>query len=445
MPLELLSLNSPSDSLAFSRKVIDKTFYPEKKRVTETSCLFLLDSLEREKANKMLELLEHPELQTLIENGQITIGAIKPRSEESKLGLERDEEAAERILKEVKPPLEITFTITLAPTRIDLENFYPENVQVGMKSRMEDGETVWERFIKYMQRGPVTYFLIYDPTGNAIPEWRRQIGATNPSKAQPDTIRGKFALDIRQNLVHGSSGDTDDEARQNVKNEVAWVRNMLQNLLNQVDTTNESAYPQEDLLREMSLVKSEEEILLASVLARSDEETMVRVFALTTRNSQGETRTTYIAEKEVGEGDIGTEIMSYARGLAFLESKGLATPTFYGINGNIIYHEYLTGSLSSEEVLEKLNRGDLSPEETSSVVAKLAKIAQVLDTTGSNFKGEFLRNLIYSQAQFYFTDGRLDLETQGNSRNEKSLNLLLSLLRDEGLKTLAKNTYYALD
>jgi len=41
---------------------------------------------------------------------------------------------------------------------------------------------------------------------NAIANVRQAMGATDPSKAAPGTIRGDFALDISNNLVHGSDG-----------------------------------------------------------------------------------------------------------------------------------------------------------------------------------------------------------------------------------------------
>ena len=54
----------------------------------------------------------------------------------------------------------------------------------------------------YMCSGPiVTLVLARD---NAIPEWRKLMGATNPKDADAGTIRKDFALDIEKNSVHGS-------------------------------------------------------------------------------------------------------------------------------------------------------------------------------------------------------------------------------------------------
>ena len=42
---------------------------------------------------------------------------------------------------------------------------------------------------------------------NAVSEWRRIIGATNPSEADKGTIRYDFAASISENAVHGSDSD----------------------------------------------------------------------------------------------------------------------------------------------------------------------------------------------------------------------------------------------
>jgi nucleoside-diphosphate kinase len=39
---------------------------------------------------------------------------------------------------------------------------------------------------------------------DVIAGWRGMMGATNPAKAAPGTLRGDFATSIDQNVVHGS-------------------------------------------------------------------------------------------------------------------------------------------------------------------------------------------------------------------------------------------------
>ena len=40
----------------------------------------------------------------------------------------------------------------------------------------------------------------------AIAALRTMMGATDPKDAAPGTIRGDFALDVGQNVIHGSDG-----------------------------------------------------------------------------------------------------------------------------------------------------------------------------------------------------------------------------------------------
>ena len=56
--------------------------------------------------------------------------------------------------------------------------------------------------VKYMTSGPVIVQVLEGD--NAIARYREIMGATDPKKAAPGTIRADFALSIEQNVVHGS-------------------------------------------------------------------------------------------------------------------------------------------------------------------------------------------------------------------------------------------------
>jgi nucleoside-diphosphate kinase len=54
----------------------------------------------------------------------------------------------------------------------------------------------------FMSEGPVVLMVL---TGeNAIQTWRGLMGATDPAKAAPGTIRKDFGLSIERNTTHGS-------------------------------------------------------------------------------------------------------------------------------------------------------------------------------------------------------------------------------------------------
>jgi nucleoside-diphosphate kinase len=58
--------------------------------------------------------------------------------------------------------------------------------------------------VKYMTSGPVMVQVLEGE--NAIARNREIMGATDPKKAAPGTIRADFAKSIEQNVVHGSDG-----------------------------------------------------------------------------------------------------------------------------------------------------------------------------------------------------------------------------------------------
>jgi nucleoside-diphosphate kinase len=66
--------------------------------------------------------------------------------------------------------------------------------------------------VSYMTTGPVIAQVLEGE--NAIEAHRRVMGATDPKKADPGTIRRDFAASIEENVVHGS--DAPDTARQEI-------------------------------------------------------------------------------------------------------------------------------------------------------------------------------------------------------------------------------------
>ena len=63
--------------------------------------------------------------------------------------------------------------------------------------------------IEYMTSGPVIVQVLMGE--NAIDNYRKIMGATNPENADTGTIREKFALNIQENSVHGS--DSEENAK----------------------------------------------------------------------------------------------------------------------------------------------------------------------------------------------------------------------------------------
>ena len=56
--------------------------------------------------------------------------------------------------------------------------------------------------VEYMCSGPVMVMALEGD--NAIKRWRDLMGATDPAKADPGTLRKEFAQSIERNATHGS-------------------------------------------------------------------------------------------------------------------------------------------------------------------------------------------------------------------------------------------------
>ncbi|GAB4146716.1 MAG: nucleoside-diphosphate kinase [Bacteroidia bacterium] len=59
--------------------------------------------------------------------------------------------------------------------------------------------------VAYMSSGPIVAAIL--EKDNAVEDFRTLIGATDPAKAAPGTIRAQFAKSIAANAVHGSDSD----------------------------------------------------------------------------------------------------------------------------------------------------------------------------------------------------------------------------------------------
>ncbi|HEC76132.1 MAG TPA: nucleoside-diphosphate kinase [Thermoplasmatales archaeon] len=66
------------------------------------------------------------------------------------------------------------------------------------------GKPFYEGLIKYITSGPVVAMVVEGE--NAIENIRKMVGATDPKKAQPGTIRGDYAQHIGRNIIHASDG-----------------------------------------------------------------------------------------------------------------------------------------------------------------------------------------------------------------------------------------------
>lgn len=67
--------------------------------------------------------------------------------------------------------------------------------------------------VAFMSSGPIVAAIL--EKDNAIEDFRKLIGATDPTKAEPGTIRNLFAKSIDANAIHGSDSDENAEIEGN--------------------------------------------------------------------------------------------------------------------------------------------------------------------------------------------------------------------------------------
>jgi nucleoside-diphosphate kinase len=56
----------------------------------------------------------------------------------------------------------------------------------------------------------------------AVPDWRKLMGATDPAKADEGTLRKEFGASVGENAVHGSDSD------ENAKIEISYFFSQLE-------------------------------------------------------------------------------------------------------------------------------------------------------------------------------------------------------------------------
>ena len=125
-------------------------------------------------------------------NVERTLSIIKPDAVERNLSEEIKSEFKNKgfeIIKEKKIKLD----------KSEAEKFY----------QIHQSKPFYNDLCNYLSSGPIVVMVLQKE--NAIVENRKLMGATDPSKAEPETLRKKYGISIDKNSVHGS--DSPDNAK----------------------------------------------------------------------------------------------------------------------------------------------------------------------------------------------------------------------------------------
>ncbi|NNF23060.1 MAG: nucleoside-diphosphate kinase [Saprospiraceae bacterium] len=77
--------------------------------------------------------------------------------------------------------------------------------KAGLFYAVHKGKPFYNDLLSYMSSGPIIAIIL--GKDNAVEDFRKLIGATDPSKAEKGTIRNLFATSIEANAIHGSDSD----------------------------------------------------------------------------------------------------------------------------------------------------------------------------------------------------------------------------------------------
>jgi nucleoside-diphosphate kinase len=67
-----------------------------------------------------------------------------------------------------------------------------------------DGKPFFDDLVAFITRSPLVAMVVEGPEAWKVV--RTLMGATNPREAAPGTLRGDLAIELTENLVHGSDG-----------------------------------------------------------------------------------------------------------------------------------------------------------------------------------------------------------------------------------------------
>ena len=77
--------------------------------------------------------------------------------------------------------------------------------QAGQFYEIHKERPFYGELVEFMSSGPIVAAIL--EKDNAVADFRKLIGATDPAKADEGTIRKQFAASVGENAVHGSDSD----------------------------------------------------------------------------------------------------------------------------------------------------------------------------------------------------------------------------------------------
>ena len=88
---------------------------------------------------------------------------------------------------------------------ISLKYTQMSNEHAAAFYEVHKARSFFPELIDFMSSGPIVAAILEKE--NAVEDFRKLIGATDPSKAEPGTVRQLYGSNVQENAVHGSDSD----------------------------------------------------------------------------------------------------------------------------------------------------------------------------------------------------------------------------------------------
>ena len=88
---------------------------------------------------------------------------------------------------------------------VAMKMIYLSKEKAGQFYEVHKERPFYPELVEFMSSGPITAAIL--EKDNAVEDFRKLIGATNPANADEGTIRKLYASSVGENAIHGSDSD----------------------------------------------------------------------------------------------------------------------------------------------------------------------------------------------------------------------------------------------
>ena len=131
-----------------------------------------LGKAELQNLGEINEILQDPRLDSLVDDGKLTIGIIKPNAYMGR-GMPADDDAAADVLFDEIGRDKVIFVFSTQLTQKQIDTFYAgvKEKYLNVYDSPGDTQTIWVALNGLLKSGPVTFILIYREEGDAVAWW----------------------------------------------------------------------------------------------------------------------------------------------------------------------------------------------------------------------------------------------------------------------------------